>query len=144
ALGAALLAAPSLALAPISFKAPLTYPKTGAVGLAAADFDGDGKVDLAVGGSDSVSVLYGNGDGTLQPAIDIEPGNRFHLLIAGDVDGDGRPDIVVADGGTATLDVLINRGGRTFAPAVSYRVGRDPNAVVGADFNGDGKLDLAV
>ena len=63
-LGAALLVSTAHASTPISFGPPITYTKAGATGLAAADFDGDGQVDLAVGGTVSLSIIYGNGDGT--------------------------------------------------------------------------------
>ena len=45
----------------------------GAIAVAVGDFNGDGKLDLAVAnhGSNTVSVLLGNGDGTFQPAVSL-------------------------------------------------------------------------
>lgn len=53
-----------------SFQTPVSYPaQNGPIGMATADFNGDGKLDLAVGnaGSSSVSVFLGKGNGTFTP-----------------------------------------------------------------------------
>jgi hypothetical protein len=55
---------PGKAGAAISFRPPITIGKPGAGEVRAADMDGDGKLDIVAVGSDGVSVLYGNGDGT--------------------------------------------------------------------------------
>ena len=69
--------------------------------IVAGDFTGDGHLDLAVanGGSDTVSVLLGNGDGTFQPQVTYAVGGRAaDSIVAGDFRGDGRLDLAVADG----------------------------------------------
>ena len=100
-----------------SFQAPITYP-AGAyepTSLALADFDGDGKIDVAlvsqsVSGSNTagvVSVLLGNGNGTFQPAVSYNPGGSGSIAVAvADVNKDGKPDLTVVTG--AGVGVLIN------------------------------------
>ncbi|HMF19458.1 MAG TPA: VCBS repeat-containing protein [Gemmataceae bacterium] len=78
------------------------------VALAKGDFNGDGKLDLAVanngdssfGGNDpgGVSILLGNGDGTFQNPINYQVGVAPTAIVAGDLNHDGRLDLVVAQG----------------------------------------------
>jgi hypothetical protein len=64
--------------------------------IAAADYDGDGVLDVATGnyGSNDVSVFSGNGDGTFEPALHFGATGGPVALVAGDVTGDGKPDLV--------------------------------------------------
>ena len=123
----------------------------GTFSLAVGDFDGDGKLDLAVSNlgqctlspcrNDTVSILLGNGNGTFQTAT-IYPASSLEAdsIGAGDFNGDGKLDLVLSN-----RDVLLGNGDGTFQAAQSYNPGANigPSAVV-ADFNGDGKPDLAV
>jgi FG-GAP-like repeat/Calx-beta domain/FG-GAP repeat/HYR domain len=139
-----LLAAPARA----AFNAAVSYA-TGVqpIGIATADFNGDGKLDLVTAnsnnnGNGTVSVLLGNGNGTFgaHNDLDASPGAASSLAV-GDLDGDGKPDIVVGKNGS-TVQVFINTGGGTFAPAVSYATGSQPYSIGLADVNGDGLLDI--
>jgi len=78
--------------------------------IAVGDFNGDGKLDLAVAaGTSGVSVLPGNGDGTFQGAVNFAAGTRPTSVAAGDFNGDGRVDLVAASsGGTYEISLLIN------------------------------------
>jgi serine/threonine protein kinase len=112
-----------------------------------ADFNGDGKLDLAVTNvhSHSVSVLLGKGDGTFQPPRTSPAGEWFASSVTvGDFDGDGKPDLVVANSGSHTISVLRGKGDGTFHVPVQYGVGTSPNYVAVADLNGDGRPDLVV
>jgi FG-GAP-like repeat/FG-GAP repeat len=118
--------------------------------IEAGDFNGDGKLDLAVSNnsSDTVSILLGNGDGTFQPAVDYSVGTNPRAIVAGDFNGNGRLDLAVANEGDANVSgnvsILLGNGDGTFQPAVDYSVGNGPDAIAVGDFNGDGRLDLAV
>jgi uncharacterized protein (TIGR03437 family) len=124
--------------------------------LAVADFNGDGKLDVATanGGSlgnpnlpadtGSVSVLLGNGDGTLRPAVTLAAGNAPWSIAAPDMNGDGRPDLVVANDQSGTVSVLLGNGDGSFRAALNTTVGARPRYVGATDLNGDGRLDLAL
>jgi hypothetical protein len=113
------------------------------------DFNGDGKLDLAVAnnGSNDVSVLLGNGDGTFQPAANYSTGLSPVSVAVGDFNGDGKLDLAVVNSGTnvgSNVSVLLGNGDGTFQTAVNYEVGSVAQALAVGDFNGDGKLDLVV
>jgi len=114
--------------------------------VAVGDFDGDGKLDAVVAnfGSDNVSVLLGNGDGTLRDAHNYRVGSGPQSIAVGDFNSDGKLDLAVATLGSNKLSVLLGNGDGTFRRGVNYHVGMGPQFVAAADFNGDGKLDLAV
>ena len=76
-------------------------PGSGATSIVAADFNNDGRTDLAVTDSslDEVSILLGNGDGTFQSStIAVRPpGGSPYAIVAGDFTGNGRVDLAVVD-----------------------------------------------
>jgi hypothetical protein len=119
---------------------------TGPFSVAIADFNGDGKVDMAVtnGGSNNVSVLLGKGDGTFQAAVNYPAGTNPTSVTVGDFNGDGKLDLAVANNGTNTVSIFLGKGDGTFQAAVNYPTGTNPTSVAAGDFNGDGKLDLVV
>ena len=85
---------------PIALAAALSSPSS----LVTADFNGDGRADLAVAGyggevqGSEVEVLLGQGDGTFQPTTPINLGSlEVSTLVAGDFTGDGRDDLAVAE-----------------------------------------------
>jgi len=128
---------------------------------ATADFNGDGIPDLAVlwstGGSFSVTMLFGRGDGTFTTGPTVQPAGvqSYPTIIGGDFNGDGKTDLAVLsyDGySTSYITVLPGNGDGTFGPPQTGQVYRQPatggdvilGTLVAADFNGDGKLDVAV
>src|SRR6266566_2284396 len=121
-------------------------PKSVAVG----DFNGDGKLDLAVANlsSGNVSIRLGNGDGTFRALVNYATGNSPNSIAVGDFNRDGKLDLAVANigagNGVSSVSVLLGRGDGTFRPAINYSAGSFPQSVAVGDFNGDGKLDLAV
>ena len=116
--------------------------------IVTADFNGDGKLDLAVTDSagNAVIILLGNGDGTFGPPTTIPVGNAPQSIIAADFNNDGKLDLAVVNDGDGTVTLLLGNGDGTFTPASGspYAVGLGAFQIAAADFNGDGKLDLAV
>jgi hypothetical protein len=119
--------------------------------VAVADFNGDGKLDLAVAnnGDNTVSILLGKGDGTFRRQVDYTTGPGVSSVAVGDFNGDGKVDLAVADsaGGDAQnsgVSVLLGNGDGTFQQYVDYATGDDPLSVAVADLNDDGKQDLVL
>jgi len=109
-----------------------------------ADFNRDGHLDVAVGnraigGPGWVSILLGNGDGTLRPPVSYGPFTDAFSLATGDFNQDGALDIVVGD--TSSGSLLLGNGDGTFRTGNSIGASNAVFFAV-ADFNGDGKLDL--
>jgi hypothetical protein len=130
-----------------TFQAAVTYPAgIEPYGTVAADFNGDGKLDLAVTnyGSATVSILLGNGDGTFQPHTNSDVGSGPSAIAAADFNHDGKLDLVIANHLANTISVLLGMGNGDFASAVTYTEDGFPESVAIADFNNDGNLDLAV
>ncbi len=109
-----------------------------------ADLDRDGKLDLIVenAGSNTISVLLGNGDGTLKPKVDYATGTQPWSMDVADVDGDGLADVVTADWAANTASVFLGNGDGTFRPRVAYGTGTNPECLRLGDANGDGPLDI--
>ena len=115
--------------------------------IVTGDFNGDGKLDLAVTDSagNAVIILLGNGDGTFGAPTTIPVGNSPYAIVAGDFNSDGKLDLAVANYGDGTITLLLGKGDGTFTQAAGspYAVEQYPYQIAVADFNGDGKLDLA-
>lgn len=148
----------------LSFGQPELYP-TGEVAVLSvqvADLNGDGKPDLVVAqcegttscaaGSGQIGVLFGNGDGTFQTAVNYPAGFYPASVALADVNGDGRLDLVVADacqssvcGDHGAVSVLLGNGDGSFQNAVIYDAGgMSTDSVAVADVNGDGKPDIVI
>src|SRR5271163_3564909 len=92
------IAAPGI-LFPVSFNAPRVFPAgNGPLGIAAGDFNGDGKPDLATANhySSSVSILMNDGHGGFLPMVNYASGTGGPTQLAvGDFNGDGNLDLAV-------------------------------------------------
>ncbi len=129
------------------FKPAVTFAAgTGPVALAAADFNHDGHVDLAVvdHGAAGVTLLMGNGKGGFTTGGTAAVAQGSTSIAVADFNNDGIPDIATVSGGFGHLDVDLGNGDGTFAPPVNYATGFCANTVVVGDFNHDGQPDLAV
>ena len=111
---------------------------------AIADFNLDGKPDLAVAetGSNTVSVLLGNGDGTFQGLADYASDSQPQAPIVGDFNHDGKLDMAVPSYALNTVSVFLGNGDGTFQQAVRYVTGAAPAYGLAVDLNRDGVLDL--
>jgi Ca2+-binding RTX toxin-like protein len=115
--------------------------------IAVADFDSQNNdfPDVAVsGGNGVISILLGNGDGTLQAAQQISTIGAIHSLAAADLTGDGNMDLIAADS-NGDISVFLGYGNGTFsAPIVTALNANGANQVVAAHFVNGGPMDLAV
>jgi hypothetical protein len=127
-----------------SFRTGASYTE-GANSLAAADVNGDGKLDLIYTNANNsaptgLCVMLGNGDGTFTPGSCVGSGTEAGIQLA-DFNGDGKLD-VAANGG----DIYLGNGDGTFQSpiqlAYSFAAGGAPWTV--ADFNNDGELDFGL
>jgi hypothetical protein len=111
-------------------------------GMTAADFNGDGNLDLAsCSQTATVQLRFGRGDGTFGSAVDYAMGPSYFLTSA-DLDNDGDLDLVVGNGGQ--LVVMRNNGSGVFTTLRGFRTGNDVRTIVPADLDGDGNLDVVV
>src|SRR5260370_42672145 len=85
----------------VSFIARRDFDTAGVspVSVAVGDFNGDGVQDLVIAnfGSNNVSVLLGNGDGTFQGARNFAAGASPNSVAVGDFNGDGVQDLAVVN-----------------------------------------------
>jgi uncharacterized protein (TIGR03437 family) len=130
----------------------------------AGDFNGDGKLDLAViestansGVADAVLIFLGHGDGTFAAPVAYPAGPVTSSIGVGDFNGDGKLDLAITNAGsqidptqTGAVTFLLGKGDGTFSAGTSIPLrfangpGTGPGELVVADFNRDGKLDLAI
>jgi hypothetical protein len=118
-----------------------------------ADFNGDGKLDLAIasgpvccGQLGPVTILLGNGDGTftMGESITVNTGSgtgQAAAIALADFNGDHKPDIAVSDGTDGYTWIYLGKGDGTFTLANTQKYGG--NSLVVGDFNADGKQDVA-
>ena len=133
-----------------TFGAPVGYSLNGGGGaVAVGDFNGDGKLDIAVeiqsyyGGPYGISILLGNGNGTFGSASTFAA-PQSSWIATGDFNGDGKLDLLSADWVNNTVSIRLGNGNGTFGAPLRYPTSSYPGFTAVGDFNGDGKLDFVV
>ena len=123
-----------------SFSALATYAATSSpYVITSADFNGDGKTDIATDGG-TISVLLNTGTAFATHVDYIGGGGS--ALIAPDLNNDGKADLVSANYFANNCKVLLNNGSGVFANYTPYAALSAPQAIVTADFNQDKKYDI--
>lgn len=115
-------------------------------GMAAADVDGDGHVDVVTPNPRTVAIQWGSASGafTAGPELRASGVTPFGVAVA-DVDGDGMADIGAAGGeGEATFALWLGRGDRRLEPAPGspWEVPDGPGMVDAGDVDGDGVTEF--
>jgi hypothetical protein len=133
-----------------TFQSPVSYPvpnsSFGGVvgGLVVADFNGDGKADIAAADiASGATILLGKGDGTFQPAVSYttNPAPAYQqatFVVVADFNGDGKPDLATIDSAYATMSILLGNGDGTFQPATMVALPTLGRSLAVGDFNGVG------
>jgi uncharacterized protein (TIGR03437 family) len=122
---------------------PVTAP-TSLAAIVAGDFNGDGKVDLALIGN-TIQILLGNGDGTFKAGVSLSTESGANQAVTADMNGDGNLDLVVAHCcGLADDTYLLGNGDGTFQPEVHFLSGSFPTALALANWNGGSLPDIAI
>ncbi|HTW46852.1 MAG TPA: FG-GAP-like repeat-containing protein [Acidobacteriaceae bacterium] len=124
-----------------------TIAVPGALGIASADFNGDGIPDLAVISPTTISVFYGTSSGAFPatPSWKTSDGDANYVgITAANFVGPANAGIAVSDSNDAVVWVyLYNTQTQTFSFS-TYPVGASAGAIAAGDINGDGFPDLAV
>ena len=110
------------------------------------DVNQDGFTDLVTTnmGSNTLSILLGNGDGTFGDQIELNVCKEPRSLAVGTFNSDPFPDVALACSGADEVAVLFGRADGKFQEGTRYPVHRTPIAIAIDDLNGDQALDLVV
>jgi len=138
-----------------SFNAYYTFstgPGGGSLGVATADVNSDGGLDILTAnfGSSTSGVLLNTtptaNTGVFAPVVTYGtgPGSTPYSIAAADVNGDGRFDLLTANQGSSTAAVQLGTGTGAFGAAATYSTGpgSNPTGIAVADVNRDGRPDL--
>jgi hypothetical protein len=138
---------------PVPFQAPARIALGSArepSALVAGDFDGDGRIDLAVAssGSNDVLVLLGDGRGGFRMGRSFPAGAHPTEMFVGDFNRDGRADLAIANHEIPVVNILLGDGKGGFHPGpgspLAVHSKPHPHTIDGCDVDGDGDVDLVI
>ncbi len=114
--------------------------------IRAGDFNHDGFTDLVTSNiaANSLSLLFGNGDGSFQTQVPVRVCKEPRNLALEDFNQDTHLDLAIACSGSDQVSVLAGRGDGTFEKIAQYHVNRTPVSIATGDFNSDQLLDMVV
>ncbi|MCG6921803.1 MAG: VCBS repeat-containing protein, partial [Acidobacteria bacterium] len=113
-------------------------------GVAAADFDVDGNVDVVAAVGDEVQLFLGAGDGTLAPGTARPAGSMTSAVVAGDFNGDGAPDVAATAQLASFLYVFLGDGVGGLTALAPIDLGSGSRSLDAGDIDNNGTLDLVV
>lgn len=130
-----------------TFQAQQTLGVSGQLShVAIGDLNNDGNLDLAFANFavdvNSVTVLFGDGNGNFSDVQTFDVGSRPTSIAIGDLTGDGALDLVVTNAASADVSVLLGDGNGDFQDQQLFDVGAEPLSVVVGDLSGNGVLDV--
>jgi hypothetical protein len=116
--------------------------------ITTGDFNGDGKIDLALAivTPSMVSILLNDGTGHFPTANTFTTNSQPYSICSADFNNDNKADIAVANNGSTFkgFSVMLGNGAGSLGAASGYSVGTNPAEIATADFNNDGKKDIAI
>ncbi len=111
-------------------------------GLVSADFNRDGKMDLAIS-QDSLSIFIGDGTGSFNAPLSFES-HDGGVIISADFNNDSILDIALLHYSPRTATILLGVGNGAFGAPMDFNTAHYGLAMCSADFDGDGNLDIAL
>ncbi len=146
ALKTVFVAAILAALIPTGGECRVDYDVDGlAVALVAVDLNGDNALDIAAAdqSSGAVVILFNNGDGTFQPAVNIPTAAGTNSIVAAKFTPWSSADLAVTNGAANSISILYGLGDGTFEPVQTITTLENPRSIAAGDFYEDGCTDLA-
>ncbi len=145
--GFAFVAASLPAFGQLAFVSGPPLPESGrGTFVAAADFDGDGVIDVVTSRAPDpgFQLLLGLGDGSFALRSGVTGPRSVNNMAVGDFDRDGDVDLACVNMGNASLDLYRGDGAGAFALPLVFPAGTSPSTVDAADFDRDGFSDVVV
>jgi len=114
--------------------------------IISADFNSDGKMDMATtnANSNNVSIILGTGTGSFNLPVYFSVGNSPQGICVADFNEDGKIDLATANLGSNNVSVLLGNGLGSFGSPINHSTYNYTQSLCSSDFNSDGKVDIAV